>query len=141
MTHEAFEREVARTLATIPNHFRAAMQNIAIVVEDEPSVSLLREMEIEPPDTLFGLYQGIPLTERHWDHGNTLPDRILLFQGPHEREAEDADDLTASIAETLIHEIGHYFGLSEEEIEAIETQYWQTFAPGAIDDDDDGDGR
>jgi predicted Zn-dependent protease with MMP-like domain len=82
-------------------------------------------MEIEPPDTLFGLYTGTPLTERGWQYGNTLPDRILLFQGPHEREAEDDDDLMASIAETLIHEIGHYFGLSEDEIELIEERYWR----------------
>ncbi|MQA28520.1 MAG: hypothetical protein GEU82_01605 [Luteitalea sp.] len=103
------------------------MHNLAIVVEDEPSPDLLREMDITPPDTLFGLYQGIPLTERRWDYGNALPDRILLFQGPHEREAADQDDLVASIAETLIHEIGHYFGLSEEEIEEIEEHYWQTY--------------
>ena len=82
-------------------------------------------MEIEPPDTLLGLYQGTPLTERRWDYGNALPDRILIFQGPHEREAEDEDDLVVAIGETLIHEIGHYFGLSEEEIEEIEEQYWR----------------
>lgn len=102
------------------------MQNIAIVVEDEPERALLRDMDIAPPDTLFGLYQGTPLTERRWDYGNTLPDRILIFQGPHEREAENDDDLVASIAETLLHEIGHYFGLSEEEIEAIEEHYWRS---------------
>ena len=84
----AFERLVADALAIDPARFRNAMQNIAIVVEDEPSRELLREMEIEPPDTLLGLYQGMPLTERHWDYGNALPDRILLFQGPHERDAE-----------------------------------------------------
>jgi predicted Zn-dependent protease with MMP-like domain len=121
-----FERHVADALGTIPRRFRDAMQNIAIVVEDEPSPDLLREMEIEPPDTLFGLYQGTPLTDRAWAFGNTLPDQILLFQGPHEREAEDDEDLIASIAETLIHEIGHYFGLSEEEIEEIEEKYWHT---------------
>jgi predicted Zn-dependent protease with MMP-like domain len=124
MTRSAFERHVSDALATIPKRFRDAMRNIAIVVEDEPSVTLLREMEIDPPDTLFGLYQGVPLTERRWDYGNALPDRIVLFQGPHERESRDEDDLVASIAETLIHEIGHYFGLSEEEIEAIEDEYW-----------------
>jgi predicted Zn-dependent protease with MMP-like domain len=102
------------------------MHNLAIVVEDEPSPDLLEEMDIVPPDTLFGLYQGTPLTERRWDYGNALPDRILLFQGPHEREAADEDDLIVSIAETLIHEIGHYFGLSEEEIEEIEEHYWRT---------------
>jgi predicted Zn-dependent protease with MMP-like domain len=124
MTRSAFERHVSDALATIPKRFRDAMRNIAIVVEDEPSVTLLREMDIDPPDTLFGLYQGVPLTERRWDYGNALPDRIVLFQGPHERESRDEDDLVASIAETLIHEIGHYFGLSEEEIEAIEDEYW-----------------
>ena len=66
-----------------PAQIPPRMQNIAIVVEDEPSRSCSREMEIEPPDTLLGLYQGTPLTERAWDYGNTLPDRILLFQGPH----------------------------------------------------------
>jgi predicted Zn-dependent protease with MMP-like domain len=125
MTREAFEQLVADALSGIPRRFRDAMTNIVISVEDEPSRALLREMEIEPPDTLFGLYQGTPLTERRWDHGNSLPDRILLFQGPHEREAEDEDDLIASIGETLIHEIGHYFGLSEEEIEEIEERYWR----------------
>jgi predicted Zn-dependent protease with MMP-like domain len=119
-----FEAVVADALQSIPRDFRDAMRNIAIVVEDEPSRQLLREMEIDPPDTLFGLYQGIPLTERSWDYGNTLPDRILLFQGPHEREAEDDDDLVISVGETLIHEIGHYFGMSEDEIQEIEDRYW-----------------
>lgn len=121
----SFEKLVADALAGIPPEFRTAMQNIAIAVEDEPSADLLQEMEVEPSDTLFGLYQGTPLTERHWDYGNTLPDRILIFQGPHEREADDEEDLVASIAETLIHEIGHYFGLSEDEIAQIEEQYWR----------------
>ena len=125
MTRAVFERRVAEALATIPRHFRDAMHNIAIVVEDEPSDELLDEMEIEPPDTLFGLYQGIPLTERTTSYGNTLPDRVLIFQGPHERETADEEDLIACIGETLIHEIGHYFGLSEDEIEEIEERYWR----------------
>ncbi len=125
MNRAAFEELVANALASIPRKFRKALANLAIVVEDEPTAQLLEEMEIEPPDTLLGLYQGTPLTERGWDHGNTLPDRILLFQGPLERESEDEDDLIVAIGETLIHEIGHYFGLSEEEIEEIEERYWQ----------------
>jgi predicted Zn-dependent protease with MMP-like domain len=125
-----FEGLVASALREIPTRFRKAMRNIAILVEDEPSPALLQELDIEPPDTLFGLYQGVPLTERGSSYGNTLPDRILIFQGPHEREAEDPDDLVASIAETLIHEIGHYFGLSEEEIEEIEDRYWHTLDRG-----------
>src|SRR4029078_6264624 len=101
------------------------MQTIAIVVEDEPSRDLLREMEIEPPDTLLGLYTGTPLTQRTWGYGNTLPARILIFQGPHQRESDDEDDLVVCIAETLIHEIGHYFGMDEEQIEEIEENYWR----------------
>lgn len=124
MDRAQFERHVAEALADIPRRFRDAMQNIAVIVEDEPSLALLREMDVPPTETLFGLYQGTPLTERDWAHANVLPDRILLFQGPHEREAQDEDDLVASIAETLMHEIGHYFGLSEEEIEEIESRYW-----------------
>jgi predicted Zn-dependent protease with MMP-like domain len=125
MTGAAFERLVADALATIPRRFRDALDNVAIVVEEEPSPELLEEMEIEPPETLLGLYQGTPLTERQWSHGNTLPDRVLLFQGPLERVSSDRDDLVVAIGETLIHEIGHYFGLSEEEIEEIEERYWR----------------
>ena len=110
------------------------MANLAIVVEDEPAPDLLDDMEIGPEETLLGLYQGTPLTERRWDYGNVLPDRILLFQGPIERESDDEDDLVVAIGETLIHEIGHYFGLSEEEIEDIEERYWR----GDLDPDDDG---
>ena len=121
---DQFEKLVADALASIPRRFRGAMKNIAIVVEDEPEPALLDEMEVEPGGTLLGLYQGTPLTERRWDYGNVLPDRILLFQGPLERESDGPDDLVVAIGETLIHEIGHYFGLSEEEIEAIEEQYW-----------------
>ena len=125
MERKRFEQLVAEALASVPRRFRDAMKNIAIVVEDEPSSELLDEMDIEPPDTLLGLYQGTPLTERTWAYGNTLPDRVLIFQGPHERDAEDEDDLVVAIGETLIHEIGHYFGLSEEEIQEIEDKYWR----------------
>ncbi len=125
MRRVEFERLVADALASIPRRFRDAMANLAIVVEDEPSRELLDDMEVEPSDTLLGLYQGTPLTERAWDYGNTLPDRILLFQGPLERDSDDENDLVVAIGETLIHEIGHYFGLSEEQIEDIETNYWR----------------
>ena len=128
MTRRAFERLVDEAIASIPRRFRAAMQNLAIVVEDEPSPELLAEMEIAPPDTLLGLYQGTPLTERSWDYGNVLPDRIVLFQKPIERESETDDEVVVVIGETLIHEIGHYFGLSEEEIEDIEDRYWHSVA-------------
>ncbi len=124
MTRDAFRRFVDQALATIPADFRQALQNIAIVIEDAPTADVLDEVGIEPPDTLLGLYQGTPLTERPWAHGNALPDKITIFQRPIEESSDDEDDLVVAIGETLIHEIGHYFGLSEEEIEAIEERYW-----------------
>jgi len=127
MTRARFERLVAEAIRTIPDRFRDELRNIAVIVEDEPSDDLLDEMEIDPPDTLFGLYQGTPLTERTWDYGNALPDRITLFQGPIEDSSETEDDVIVAIGETLIHEVGHYFGLSEEELEEIEERYWHSF--------------
>jgi predicted Zn-dependent protease with MMP-like domain len=126
MTREAFKERVDEALASIPENFRDALQNIAIVIEQEPTAAQLSEVGLESPDeTLLGLYEGTPLTERGWGHGNVLPDKITLFQGPIEDDSESEDDVVVAIGETLIHEIGHYFGLSEEEIEEIEERYWR----------------
>ena len=125
MTRNEFRKLVDEALQSIPAKFRDAMQNIAIVIEDEPTSEELADVGVEPPDTLLGLYQGTPLTERQWAHGNVLPDKITLFQGPIEDSSEDDDDIVVAIGETLIHEIGHYFGLSEKEIEEIEERYWR----------------
>ena len=135
MTRAAFERLLVEAVALIPKRFRREIKNLALVVEDEPSLELLEEMEIEPPDSLYGLYQGTPLTERGATFGNTLPDRITLFQKPIEEDCEDEDEVRAVIGETLIHEVGHYFGLSEEEIEEIEERYWRGETLGPEEDD------
>ena len=137
MTRATFEQLVSEAIFLIPRRFRDEMRNIAIVVEDEPSADTLAALEIEPPDSLYGLYEGTPLPERQWDDGNRLPDRVTIFQGPIEEDAEDEDDVRAMIGETLIHEIGHYFGLSEEEIEEIEERYWHA----EFDDADDATDR
>jgi predicted Zn-dependent protease with MMP-like domain len=125
MTRERFTRLVEQALSEIPAQFREAMANVAVVVEDEPSRELLNDLDMEPGDTLFGLYQGTPLTERDSHYGNTLPDRISIYQLPIEEACEDDEDIRQCIAETVIHEFGHYFGLSEEEIEEIEEKYWR----------------
>ena len=137
MTRAEFERLVVEAVTLIPKRFRREMKNLALVVEEEPSPELLEEMEIEPPDSLYGLYQGTPLPERTWGFGNTLPDRITLFQRPIEEDCEDEDEIRAVIGETLIHEVGHYFGLSEEEIEEIEEKYWRGETLTAEEDEDD----
>lgn len=134
MKREAFRRLVDEALESIPPEFRDAMQNIAIVIEDEPTLEQLASVDIEPPDTLLGLYEGTPLTERHWAHGNVLPDKVTLFQAPIEDSSDSDEDVVVAIGETLIHEIGHYFGLSEEQIEEIEERYWREQTP----DDEDG---
>ena len=114
MTRERFRELVAEAIDTIPRRFAQEVRNLAIVVEDEPSAAL------------FGLYQGTPLPERHWDYGNTLPDRITLFQAVIEDECEGDDDcIVGEIGDTLIHELGHYFGMSEDEIMEIEERYWR----------------
>ena len=125
MTRERFTRLVEEALRDIPRRFRDEMRNVAVVVEDEPPPDVLEEMEIEPPDSLYGLYQGTPLPERGWSYGNTLPDRISIYQRPIEEDSEDDEDIRTCVAETVIHEFGHHFGMSEEEIEEIEERYWR----------------
>ena len=125
MTRARFEQLVAEAIRTIPSRFRDQLRNIAVIVEDEPPDALLDDMEIDPPDTLFGLYQGTPLTERSWDYGNALPDRIVLYQNPIEDASDTEDEVVVTVGETLSHEVGHYFGLSEEELEEIEERYWR----------------
>jgi predicted Zn-dependent protease with MMP-like domain len=138
MTRERFQRLVVEAVTLIPKRFRREMQNIALVVEDEPDAELLAEMEIEPPDSLYGLYQGVPLPERTWAFGNSLPDRIAIYRRPIEEDCDgDEDEVRAMIGETLIHEVGHYFGLSEEEIEEIEERYWRGDTLTADEDDDE----
>jgi predicted Zn-dependent protease with MMP-like domain len=125
LSRQAFSRLVDEAVRSIPRRFREAMKNVAVVVEDEPSDELLDEMEIPEGDTLYGLYQGTPLPERSWSEGPRLPDRVTIFQRPIEEDAESEDDIVWMIGETVIHEFGHYFGLSEEEIEEIEERYWR----------------
>ena len=127
MTRRQFERLVARARRDVeravrdyPPRFRREMDNVALVVEDEPGPERLAEMEIEPPDTLYGLYEGIPLPEREWTHGNVLPDVITIYKRPILEDCEDEDDVVKAIGETVIHEFGHYFGLDEDQIDEIE---------------------
>jgi predicted Zn-dependent protease with MMP-like domain len=126
MTRERFRELVEEAIDTIPLKFARQVRNLAIVIEDEPSNELLDEMEIEEDGGLLGLYQGTPLNERGWGYGNQLPDRIVLFQLEIEDECDDVeDDIIVAIGETLIHELGHYFGMTEDEIMAIEERYWR----------------
>jgi predicted Zn-dependent protease with MMP-like domain len=128
MTREEFRALVEEAIDTIPRKFAREVRNLAIVIEDEPSPELFAELEMDPEqDVLLGLYQGTPLPERgQWGYVNQLPDRITLFQNEIEDDAEgDEDEIIIAIGETLIHELGHYFGLEEDEIMEIEERYWR----------------
>ncbi len=118
MTREEFEDVVAEALATIPAPFRARMRNIAVEVRDRPSAKQLRESQVPPNELLLGLYQGVPLPERNAGFGDPLfPDRVFLFQECIEQVCRSRAELIEEIRETVIHEVGHYFGLSDDEMD------------------------
>jgi predicted Zn-dependent protease with MMP-like domain len=120
VTHTEFETLVERALRTLPRRFKEKIANVAIVVEDWADEETLRELGIEPPDTLYGLYRGIDLTRRDTSYGNVLPDTIHIYQGPVEEDCADAGEMAELVRDTVIHEIGHYFGLDDDTMEDIE---------------------
>jgi predicted Zn-dependent protease with MMP-like domain len=120
MTREQFEAVVEKALVGLPRVFRDKLKNIAVVVEEWADDQTLEEMGIEPPDTLYGLYRGVDLTQRDSTYGNVLPDTVTIYQGPIEEDCEDEAEMQEVIRETVVHEIGHYFGLDDETMHRIE---------------------
>ena len=104
----------------LPRVFKDKLANIAVVVEDWADDETLDEMGIEPPDTLYGLYRGVDLTQRDSHYGNVLPDTVTIYQGPIEEDCEDEAEMEEVIRDTVVHEIGHYFGLDDETMHRIE---------------------
>jgi predicted Zn-dependent protease with MMP-like domain len=121
MTRPEFETLVERALRTLPRRFKDKISNVAIVVEDWADDETLEQLGIEPPDTLYGLYRGIDLTRRDTSYGNVLPDTIHIYQGPIEEDCSDAEEMAELVRDTVIHEIGHYFGLDDDTMEDIES--------------------
>ena len=120
MTRAEFEKLVSSALRKLPRPFREKMANIAVVVEDWADEETLREMGIEPPDTLYGLYRGVDLTHRDAFYGNVLPDTIHIYQGPIEEDCRDQEDMADLVRDVVSHEVGHYFGLDDDTMEDIE---------------------
>jgi len=117
-----FDAIVERAFRRIPSRFRSRMKNIAIVVEDEPSFQHLAAGRVPRGNTLMGLYEGRPLKYRSVFEGFSMPDRITIFQRPHERMAHSTEDLEKLVEQTLWHEIAHYFGMNEREVRDAERQ-------------------
>ena len=120
MTRRQFEAVVERALRRLPRAFKEKLENVAVVVEDWADDETLEEMEIEPPDTLYGLYRGVDLTQRDSTYGNVLPDTVTIYQGPIEEDCETEAEMAEVIRDTVVHEIGHYFGLDDETMHRIE---------------------
>ena len=120
MTRKQFEALVERALRRLPRAFKDKLANIAVVVDDWADDQTLAEMGIEPPDTLYGLYRGVDLTRRDASYGNVLPDTITIYQGPIEEDCVDEQEMAKLVRETVIHEIGHYFGLDDDTMHRIE---------------------
>lgn len=122
MRAEDFDEMVERAWRRIPARFRRRLENVAVIVEDEPSVSQLSRGRVPTGDTLLGLYEGRPLKYRSVWEGFGLPDRITIFQRPHEAMARDRFELEQLVEQTLWHEVAHYFGMNEREVRAAERQ-------------------
>ena len=136
MDAERFEQLVDEAVADLPRQFADRLDNVDVVVEESPSRRLLRRMGLGPGRTLLGLYEGVPQTRRTHAYGAVLPDRIVIYRGPVLTEAcgraaparrdapasESALDeaVRAVVRGTVLHEIGHHFGLSEADLEKYE---------------------
>ncbi len=109
---------VAESLALIPVEFREFLDNVEVIIEEEPSVAVIREMRVRSGHTLFGLYSGVPLTRRTHDPA-AFPDRITLFRGPLLANCEDLEQLRYQVITTVLHEVAHHFGIGEARLSEL----------------------
>jgi predicted Zn-dependent protease with MMP-like domain len=110
-----FNRLVEQAVRSLPISIRSRLDNVAIVVEEEPNEDQLRDQE-EPDDELFGFYEGTPLSERSGSYTMVVPDRIVIFRGPLERAFSDPNEIRDEVRITVLHELAHHLGFDEDEI-------------------------
>lgn len=116
LTEAQFDRIVARAIERIPREIRQYLDNIVITVKKRPSPRMMREMEVHPDNCPLGLFQGVPLIERSATTPPLYPDMIYLFQEPLEDMCETRDELEEEIEVTVVHEVAHYIGMTEERL-------------------------
>jgi len=119
ISRREFEDAVEQALEKIPEMFRTQLTNMAIAVEDRPSRDLLQEMGVPPDETLFGVFTGVPLTERSPVDPPLYPDVILIFREPLMAACRSREELEQEIAITVVHEVAHYLGMREEDLEDL----------------------
>jgi len=120
MAPDEFDKLVQEAYGNIPMRFRRRLRNVAMIVESEPSPAQLTEAGVPAGGTLLGLYQGRPLTARSVFESFSMPDRITIFQGPHERLARNPAHLRQMVIDTVWHEVAHYFGMDERQVRRAE---------------------
>lgn len=116
MRRVLFERLVRKAIQGLPRSLREKIGNLAVIVEESPPPEVLRELGLSSPYELLGLYQGVPLSKRGFYYGNVLPDRISLYKRPIEARCASAEEMVRLIQEVVLHELGHHFGLEEEDL-------------------------
>ena len=126
MTKEKFEEIVNEGLKAIPKRFLEKLDNVDIVIEDEPTPYQLRKLRARGGLVLFGLYEGVPQTKR-WHYGQVLPDKITIFQKPIEKIAHTEEEIKEIVKNTVWHEIAHHFGLDERRVREAESQRKKKF--------------
>lgn len=116
-----FEDAVGDALDRLPPDLAEAMDNVVILVQDEPEPDMLRREDYDElgRPTLLGLYDGVPLTERDTSWSLVLPDRIFIFKGPLERWCTSREELVEEITVTVIHEIAHHFGIDDDRLHEL----------------------
>jgi predicted Zn-dependent protease with MMP-like domain len=112
--HGRFDQLVERAIAAIPEPFRTALDDVAVVIADEPTRDQLRENGLGPDEILYGLYDGVPLNEWGADWV-PVPSRILVFRLPLEEDFPDPDDLADEVRITILHELAHHLGIEDED--------------------------
>jgi predicted Zn-dependent protease with MMP-like domain len=118
MPSDEFDDLVRQALESLPEEFLRRMDNVDVVVEDRPSRDLLSDVGLGRHETLYGLYQGIALTERR-AYGDVLPDKITIFQGPIEDACDTPEDIVEQVRTTVVHEVAHHFGISDEALDEM----------------------
>jgi predicted Zn-dependent protease with MMP-like domain len=116
MRRQEFERLVDAAVAELPAEFRERLRNVVILIEDAPSPEMLAQMDMEEDETLMGLYEGTPLTERGFE-APLYPDRIWIFQRPIEEACSTDSEVQEEIRITIMHEIAHFFGIDDDDLE------------------------
>lgn len=123
ITDEQFAAMIGRAMDELPEKYITGLKNVLVTYEDDPSPEQREKLKLSCHQTLFGLYEGIPLTQRNNNYSFVLPDKITIFKNPIQQTSTNESELKAQVKHTLWHEIAHYYGLDHDRIHAIERNW------------------